>query len=355
MNVGEPPDVKRPAGDARRDRGVLFGWGAGFAFLATLGLFCWLVLAPFVVTRSVLRRAKSDGVSASHWYYLSDDALGATIKRFGGKDRAVVRLGSYLRLPGWLASDRDCAALLLGHLGEPGVPALIKALGDSDAEVRQAAADALRRVGPPARAAAPALVKALDDPDPRVRKGAAWALGEVGRQEANKPLFDCAFAPKQDVEAATCAIFSMGKLRYAEKPVIDKYRWMIPQKPVPGFEGQPTPMRLACVRALGMVKDEGSLDILSGRLNDMVGMFPEAPDLRRECAVAMGRIGSKRAVGILRQHMGQGEEMDDIRVASQWALWQITGEKPELKLPPKVHPAPDYFVRYLKPRPKEKE
>jgi HEAT repeat protein len=147
----------------------------------------------------------------------------------------------------------------------------------------------------------------------------------------------------------------MGKLRYAEKQVIDKYRWMIPQKPVPGFEGQPTSMRLACVRALGMVKDEGSLDILSGRLNDMVGMFPESPELRRECPVAMGRIGSKRALGILRQHMGQAEEQDDIRVASQWALWQITGEKPELKLPPKAHPAPDYFVRYLKPRPKEKE
>jgi HEAT repeat protein len=61
------------------------------------------------------------------------------------------------------------------------VPALIKALGDTDSGVRASAALALHRIGPAAEEAATALAKALGDPDERVRGTAGSALGQIGR------------------------------------------------------------------------------------------------------------------------------------------------------------------------------
>jgi HEAT repeat protein len=54
------------------------------------------------------------------------------------------------------------AAEALGKLGDPqAIPALIKALGDSDWDVRCAAAEALGKIGDPQ--AVPALIQALGD------------------------------------------------------------------------------------------------------------------------------------------------------------------------------------------------
>jgi HEAT repeat protein len=49
----------------------------------------------------------------------------------------------------------------MGPVAAPAVPALIKALGDREAGVRQAAARALGAVGPGARDALPALARIL--------------------------------------------------------------------------------------------------------------------------------------------------------------------------------------------------
>jgi hypothetical protein len=56
----------------------------------------------------------------------------------------------------------------LGAIGDPqAVPALIQALGDSNRDVRRAAAEALVRIGAPA---VPALIQALGDSDCAVRR-----------------------------------------------------------------------------------------------------------------------------------------------------------------------------------------
>ncbi len=57
---------------------------------------------------------------------------------------------------------------------------LIKALDDSNEDVRDGAAAALGKIGPKASSAVPALIKALGDSDAYVRNGAAIALKSMG-------------------------------------------------------------------------------------------------------------------------------------------------------------------------------
>jgi HEAT repeat protein len=74
-----------------------------------------------------------------------------------------------------------CKLIPLGALSaKAAIPALIKALGDTDAEVRSSAAWALEKMGPAAKDAVPALTKALRDVDANVRMYAAYALGDIG-------------------------------------------------------------------------------------------------------------------------------------------------------------------------------
>ena len=67
----------------------------------------------------------------------------------------------------------------VGAADSAAIPALIGALGDTDAKVRDAAAVALLNIGPPAKEAVEALNKAKRDKDPTVRKHAAAALQQI--------------------------------------------------------------------------------------------------------------------------------------------------------------------------------
>jgi HEAT repeat protein len=64
------------------------------------------------------------------------------------------------------------------------VPALAKALSDSNPRVRCLSAIALRSIGPKADGAVPALINALNDPAPYVRAPAADALGRIRAKSA---------------------------------------------------------------------------------------------------------------------------------------------------------------------------
>jgi PBS lyase HEAT-like repeat. len=67
-------------------------------------------------------------------------------------------------------------------LGAPAVPALIQALGDSDSDVRAAAAEALGAIGDPR--AVPALIEALGDDLDDVRRAAQQAIQQIETKQS---------------------------------------------------------------------------------------------------------------------------------------------------------------------------
>jgi len=83
---------------------------------------------------------------------------------------------------------RAAAARVLGDFGpaaKAAVPALVKALGDTNATLRLNATFGLGKIGARPELAVPALVGRLDDPDEEVRMYAAIALKKFGARAAN--------------------------------------------------------------------------------------------------------------------------------------------------------------------------
>ncbi len=77
--------------------------------------------------------------------------------------------------------QRDALTTAFQRVGAVGVPALVAALGDADAAVREHAADALGHLGSPAAdAAIDALAAMVGDTDESVRVTAVSALGQLG-------------------------------------------------------------------------------------------------------------------------------------------------------------------------------
>jgi HEAT repeat protein len=103
-----------------------------------------------------------------------------------GDDRTVA--GTF---EAWLDADypefRMVAATALGRIGgEEVLPAVVGALTDSNARVRERAVRACGRIGDPR--SVPALRERLDDPDRSVRRATIDALGSIGTREALSAL-----------------------------------------------------------------------------------------------------------------------------------------------------------------------
>jgi len=96
--------------------------------------------------------------------------------RLGASDEQTIAA-----LIGLLSSSQDyaLAAAALGKAGKPGIDALVKRLGSPDAVWRLLAVRALGQIGYPAAAAAPAVKKATADKDANVRRAAALALKKI--------------------------------------------------------------------------------------------------------------------------------------------------------------------------------
>jgi hypothetical protein len=95
---------------------------------------------------------------------------------------------------------RETATDALARIGPAAVPALIHALRDPNPDVRNHAAQAIARMGPPAKAAVPELIIALQDSDWNVRRSAARALGQIGEgaQAAVPALIEVIRNPASD-------------------------------------------------------------------------------------------------------------------------------------------------------------
>jgi HEAT repeat protein len=97
---------------------------------------------------------------------------------------------------------------LLASFGPLAVPLLTKALGDNEAARREAAADILGRIGPPARPAVPSLLAALKDKTSSVSLISALALAQIDPTRAGPavPLL----ADALDTPAAAHALAYIG-------------------------------------------------------------------------------------------------------------------------------------------------
>ncbi len=158
------PDVAEQPAKPLRTWQPMAAWMAGI--LLALGLF-WLVTKAWEIrtTRKVL----------SH-----QNPPKETLDEFGGPQRALPRLRTYLRIGDSLAPEKVTAVWALSGCGPAAVPDLLTLLRHRRTELRSTAGYALGRINPAAVEAVPALADALGDPEERVRAAAAMALGQIG-------------------------------------------------------------------------------------------------------------------------------------------------------------------------------
>ena len=113
----------------------------------------------------------------------------------------------------------------LKALGVEAVPALRRELAARDAGRRSLAASQMGLLGTNASGAAPDLVHALGDGEASVRRAAADALGKIGpgvRQAALPKLFDLCNDPDAGVrDACNRGIESLGKLTKEDQPLLE--------------------------------------------------------------------------------------------------------------------------------------
>lgn len=214
-------------------------------------------------------------------------------KLFGQKQRKVEYLIDELKKD----DLRNDAFTGLIQVGEPAVDPLIAALLDSNSKVRDAAAQALGRIGNP-RAVEP-LIAALDDKDELVPQAAARALGQIKDIRAVEPLIAALKSKNLLIrQPAAESLGQIGDVR-AVKPLIAAIKEGLPLgKTPPGIEefdymvyiaGREYAMRQEAAAALETIGD-GAVEHLIVALKD------ESSDLRGWAAVTLGQIGDARAI-----------------------------------------------------------
>jgi HEAT repeat protein len=111
----------------------------------------------------------------------------------------------------------------IGAFGEDAAPAvgeLARALGDRDADVRAAAAEALAQVGPQAAPAAPRLAKLLIDENLEVREAATLALGGIGKRAASAIPNLCAALKDPAGTVRMSAAWALGRMGDTAQPAV---------------------------------------------------------------------------------------------------------------------------------------
>jgi len=234
---------------------------------------------------------------------LGTPAVPALIQALGDSDRNVRRaaaaalgaIGDPHAVPALIKAlgDRDlyvrrAAAGALGAIGDPqAVPALIQALGDSYSDVRRVAAGALGELGDPK--AVPALIKALGDWDPYVRRAAAEALGKLGDPKAVPALIKALGDSSEDVRRAAAA--ALVKIGTPAVPALIK-----------ALGDSDRDVRRAVAEALGAISDPQAVPALIQALGDSYS------DVRRAAAAALGKLGDPQAVPALSVWVHAGED-----------------------------------------------
>jgi len=209
------------------------------------------------------------------------------------------------------------------------VSALIAALQDSNAEVREEAVWALGSLE--ARSALSALMGIVaNDAEAEVREMAAWALVQIGDATAAGVLGD-AVRNDADAEVRATAIWGLGQfgveteapalaeaLSDSDAEVRSRAAWALgtiapasaPPALIRAVDDEDEEVREAAAWALGKIGDPAALDALVGRVGD---------EQAGEAALwAISRIGGERARPALLEALRSGN--DEVRAAAARAL-----------------------------------
>ncbi|WP_287675107.1 HEAT repeat domain-containing protein [Microcystis sp. M038S2] len=197
------------------------------------------------------------------------------------------------------------AAEALGNIGsETAIPGLLKALEHSDEDVRGSAAEALAKIG--SETAIPGLLKALEHSDEYVRGNAAKALAKIGTETAIpgllKALEDSYGYVRGNAAKALGKIGTEAAIPGLLRALEDSY-----------FE-----VRRKAAEALAKIGSETAIPGLLKALED--SYF----EVRRYAAEALAGIGSETAVPGLLKALEHSDE--DVRGNAAEALAKIGSE-----------------------------
>lgn len=186
------------------------------------------------------------------------------------------------------------------------VTALIRALGDSVAEVRDNAAYALgrRRV---AEAMQPLGLLVTGDPSADVRQTAVWAIMQIGTHAGSAAIFQAA-------------------LRDASPDVREIAAWALGQTGQRGATSALEPLladgtadvRHTAAWAIGTLRPDAAPAALLTAIGD------PSPDVAEAAAWAAGQIGDPRAMPSLITAIDSPSS--DVREAAMWALGRMEGD-----------------------------
>ena len=203
---------------------------------------------------------------------------------------------------------REAAAEALGKIGPEEVPALIKALGDENSYVRSAAAGALGKTGPEA---VPALIKALGDENSYVRSAAAEALGKIGPEAV--PALIRALGD-EDSSVRWRAAYTLGEIGpEAKEAVLALIR---------ALGDEDSSVRWRAARALGKIGPEAKEAVPA--LIEALGDKDE--QVREAAAEALGKIGSEAKEAVPALIKALGDKYKYVRTEVARALMVITGQ-----------------------------
>ena len=132
--------------EGKRSKRIYIYWGIALSLLIAAGLLSWLVVVPVLQTRAVVNAFWMRNATLASRLVANDEEAAAAIEQLGGQERAVSRIKLYLRAPECMAKRRLVATVLLGYCGDSALPVLEGLLRNEDGSVRQAAANALRKI-----------------------------------------------------------------------------------------------------------------------------------------------------------------------------------------------------------------
>jgi HEAT repeat protein len=204
--------------------------------------------------------------------------------------------------------DRKQAALVLAQIGTPAVEGLLIHLQDSNEhwEVREAAAEALGKMG--AAQAVGALLLVLRDKNMhwRTRCMAAWAVGQIGERGAVEPLLAVLRNEFEPWQVRCAALKALGQL--GDPQVIDDLLIILRNNREDVF---------VSLEAVKVMREIGEPEVFLSALHHKEWF------VRRDTASLLGELGVAQAIPELLTKLQDRHEHREVRWAATRSLGQL--------------------------------